>query len=394
MKLLYLIDDMGNLGGMERILSLKMNYLAERTEHQIFFVTNGQMDYPISFPLSKKITYLPIDAVIADSEHYRFLSWIPAFIKSRAVFKNNLKKVLMQVKPDIIVCTGYAFRCIDIILRLAEDVQSKVIMESHVDGPKVLLSKQFSYNDHLRHLLTIFDCHILHKVSRLSAIVTLTHADFLFWNSYNNNVLVIPNMITIKPKDVKDYSVKQIISAGRFTYQKGYDLLIDAWNLVIPHYPDWQLSIYGNENPIIYTNQLKRYKLFDTIRFLPATLDIVEKYAESSIYVMSSRFEGFPLVLGEAMSCGLPCVSFDCPNGPNEIIKNGEDGILVPNGDIKALAEAMEKLMEDVELRRNMGQNAKRNIQRFNEDAIMDKFLRLSKQIVAGERISFEYRDN
>jgi len=201
-------------------------------------------------------------------------------------------------------------------------------------------------------------------------------------------------MITIKPKDVKDYSVKRIISAGRFTYQKGYDLLIDAWNLVIPHYPDWQLSIYGNGNPIIYSNQLIRYKLSGTIRFLPATLDIVEKYAESSIYVMSSRFEGFGLVLGEAMSCGLPCVSFDCPNGPNEIIKNGEDGILVPNGDINALAEAMEKLMEDVELRRNMGQNAKRNIQRFNEDAIMDKFLRISKQIVAGERISLEHRDN
>jgi len=394
MKLLYLIDDMVNLGGMERILSLKMNYLAERTEHRIFFVTNGQKDKPISFPLSERITYIPIDAVIADSEHYGFLSWIPAFIKSRTIFKNNLRNVLMQVRPDIIICTGYAFRCIDIIIRLAEEMQSKVIMESHVDGPEVLLSRQFSYNDNIRNLLSIFDSHIFHQLNRLSAIVTLTHADAQFWNSYNNNVLVIPNMITIKPKDVKDYSVKRIISAGRFTYQKGYDLLIDAWNLVIPHYPDWQLSIYGNGNPIIYSNQLIRYKLSGTIRFLPATLDIVEKYAESSIYVMSSRFEGFGLVLGEAMSCGLPCVSFDCPNGPNEIIKNGEDGILVPNGDINALAEAMEKLMEDVELRRNMGQNAKRNIQRFNEDAIMDKFLRISKQIVAGERISLEHRDN
>lgn len=390
MKLLYLIDDMGNLGGMERIFSLKMNYLAEKTDNLIFLVTNGQMDYPMPFPLSERISYLPIDALIADREHYRFLSWIPAFAKSRINFKDKLREVLMQVKPDAIVCTGYAFRCLDIIIHLAEIMGIKVIMESHVEGSKVLLSRQFSYNNNLRKLLKVFDKYILWKIKKLSAIITLTHADARFWNIYNTKIYVIPNMITITPKDVKDYSVKRIISVGRFTYQKGFDLLIEAWNIVSKQYTDWQLTIYGNENPDIYLNQLKQYQLGESIKFLPATPNIVEKYSESSIYVMSSRFEGFPLVLGEAMSCGLPCVSFDCPNGPKEIIKNGVDGFLVENGNINALAETMEKLMSDTNLRKNMGQKAKLNIQRLSEKAIMDRFLRLAKQIVTCENVALE----
>lgn len=383
MKLLYIIDDMGNLGGMERILSLKMNYLAEETENQIFFVTNAQMDYPLSFSLSKKIEYFPIDAVIADREHYGFLLWLPAFFKSRLVFKKKISKVLEKVRPDIVICTGYAFRCIDIIISIAKKYKSSVIMESHVYGPKVFLSSQFNYNKFVSKCLIMFDNYILRKVKHLSAIVTLTNADAEFWKAYNMKVVVIPNMITITPQKVRNYSAKQIISAGRFTYQKGYDLLIDAWNLIARNYPDWCVKIYGNEDPNIYENQLKHYNLGDSIKFLPATKNIVEKYAESSIYVMSSRFEGFPLVLGEAMSCGLPCVSFDCPNGPSEIIQNGEDGILVRNGDINALAKSMEFLMKDEKIRRDMGNKAMQNIQRLNKKVIMDKFLNLAKQILA-----------
>ena len=114
---------------------------------------------------------------------------------------------------------------------------------------------------------------------------------------------------------------------------------------------------------------------------MPATEDIAEEFAKSSIYVMSSRYEGFGLVLAEAMSCGLPCISFDCPYGPREIITDGEDGLLADDGNIENLAKKLEHLMSNEELRIEMGTMAIQNISRFKPDSIMAQWINLFNSI-------------
>ena len=192
---------------------------------------------------------------------------------------------------------------------------------------------------------------------------------------------IIPNMLTIEPKFVDDYSVKRIICAGRYAPQKGYDLLLETWRQLASDYRDWHLFIFGNGDRTPYQRIVDRLGLGNCVHLMDATPNIAEEFSHSSLYVMSSRFEGFPLVLGEAMSCGLPCVSFDCPHGPRDIIRDGEDGLLVENGNIQKLAHALQQLMDSEEKRKEMGLNAKKNILRYSPESIMSLWITLFRNL-------------
>ena len=174
-----------------------------------------------------------------------------------------------------------------------------------------------------------------------------------------------------------DYRTKRVIAAGRYVHQKGFDLLLEAWHRIDKSLSDWHLYIFGNENRKPYQRIVDKYDMNHHVHLMPATPKIVEEFSKSSIFVLSSRFEGFGLVLVEAMSCGLPCVSFDCPYGPRDIITDEEDGLLVENGNIEALAKAIERLMEDEGLRRSMGEKAINNVSRFNQETIMKQWNQL-----------------
>ena len=192
---------------------------------------------------------------------------------------------------------------------------------------------------------------------------------------------MIPNPITIEQGGLSDCSSKQVIAVGRYTYQKGFDLLIRTWNIVHKKYPDWTLSIYGGGNKEDLQPKVKELNLCSTLKLNGPVKTIKEKYQESSIFVLSSRFEGLPLVLMEAMSVGLPSVAFTCPCGPRDIIHDGEDGILCENGNIEQLAAGICRLIEDEQLRKEMGKKAALNIQRFSIENIMAQWDDLLQEI-------------
>ena len=223
------------------------------------------------------------------------------------------------------------------------------------------------------------------KLKRLKRFVVLTHEDAQAWKELNN-ITVIPNPITIETNKKSDCSPHKVVAVGRYTYQKGFDLLIKAWEIVHKKHPDWILNIYGGGDNTAYQQLADRAGLHDAVNCNPLADDISTKYVESSIFVLSSRFEGFGLVIAEAMLCGIPPVSFACPCGPRDIIHNGEDGILCENGNISELADGICSLIEDENKRKEMGSIAAENIQRFRLDNIMQQWDHLFKDIISQNR--------
>ena len=376
MKILYVINKMEKLAGIERILSCKMNYLSEESTHQIFLVTYEQQNQALSFQLNDRIIYCPINAPIPQREGFTILKWIKAYLSARKNFRRKYYNLLGNIHPDIVICTGYAHPVLDIIIDTSKLINTKIIVESHVKGDTVSI-KKYIFNKTLAYMFSFWDSYILKKVRKADCVVTLTHEDKDFWKSYAKRIEVIPNILTITPKKVIDYRAKRIIAAGRYVHQKGFDMLLEAWHLIDKSYNDWHLYIYGNESRVPFQRIVDKYEMNSNVHLMPATKDIVEEFSKSSIFVLSSRFEGFGLVLAEAMSCGLPCISFDCPYGPRDIITNGVDGILVENGNIEALKKAIERLMANESLRQSMGNKAINNVVRFDQKTIMNQWEQL-----------------
>lgn len=381
MKILYVLDKMHHFAGMERIFTSKMNYIADYTRHQVYFTTYEQGDVPLPFSLSVKVTYIPVEAVIARRESLTFSQWISAYIGTRKLFRKKLDDLLDFLVPDILICTTYSFNVLDIILLQSEKNGVKTVVESHTKATTILLSEKYTYNRFIYPVVKLWDRFLLRGLNNGTCLVTLTKADAAFWNKYISRVEIIPNMITISPSDISDYESENVISVGRYSYEKGFDRLIEAWSVVADKYPDWKLYIYGNGDRIAFENLIKCYQLEDSVFCMPATDDIVSKYTHCSIYVMSSRYEGFGLVLTEAMSCGLPCVAFDCPYGPSEIIDDGKDGYLVENGNVYMLADKICKLMADSNLRKKIGEAAKKNVVRYSKQNIMTRWITLLEEL-------------
>lgn len=368
---------MKNKAGMERILTAKINYLAEHTDHHLFLLTYEQCGNPLSFDLDKSVQHISIDNIIPLRKDYSLLMWFKEYLNTRTRFSNNLKQIIDQIKPDIIVCNVYSFPVIDLIIRLSSFKGIKTIIESHTKLSSTLISNKFCYNKLLFLLFKRWDKYILNRLKPTSYVVALTEQDAHDWEPYVKNIVVIPNFITIEPKPVKDYTIKKVISAGRYAYEKGYDMLLKAWAMTIKNYPDWQLHVFGDGDRSPYAKLSEQLGIIDSVFLHPSTSDIAEEFSNSSIYVMSSRYEGFGLVLVEAMSCGLPCISFNCPYGPHEIIYDKTDGLLAKNGNIKDLSEKLSLLISNIDLRQRYGELARKDINRFNQGTIMEKWINL-----------------
>jgi glycosyltransferase involved in cell wall biosynthesis len=229
----------------------------------------------------------------------------------------------------------------------------------------------------------------MHSVyRRLDALTVLTSGDLEDWSRVlagsATRVVRIPNAVTPLAGGLSDPTSRMVVAAGRLTHQKGFDRLIPAFEQVVRAHPDWSLRIYGSGR---HRARLQRAildrGLYNDIRLMGRASNMGEELAKASVYVMSSRFEGFPMVLLEAMSKGLAVVSFDCPRGPADLITHGEDGLLVPNGDIDGLAQGMLQLVEDQELRRRLGAAALQTAARYDVEAVGRQWDELLSELLA-----------
>lgn len=382
MRLLYILGNIINRAGVERIMTQKINYLAE-AGYDISLLTTDQNDKPLSFPISSKVNYIAVNAPIPSRTDYPFFKWLLLFYKARSFFFKTLSRIIKENRPDIIICTTYSFDVLDSLVKISHKNHTKLVIESHVQRIHVFMEHKLTYNPLLSKYGKKHDQHILNYVQKAAMLVCLTQEDMDSWKLLDvNNVCVIPNMITINPPKTIDYSSKRVIAVGRYSHQKGFDMLIKAWGKLSKEHTDWQLYIFGNEDRTAYEEMAKNEKCQETCHCMPVTEDIVSEYGKSSIFVLSSRYEGFGLVLTEAMSCGLACISFDCPYGPSDIINDGIDGFLAKNGDIDDLVAKLGLLMSDESLRNKMGITAKKNIERYSPKAVMQQNISLYNSIL------------
>jgi glycosyltransferase involved in cell wall biosynthesis len=218
-------------------------------------------------------------------------------------------------------------------------------------------------------------------VKQLDALVLLTQHDADSWNGLTKTV-VIPNSLPFFPEKPSTCLQKQVIFVGRLNEQKGLEYLIETWERVHQKHDDWILQIYGDgEQRDMLNHLIRKARLENAVVVNRPTMQIMEKYLESSIFLLTSRFEGFGMVLIEAMACGVPVVSFDCPWGPADIIKNGEDGFLVEYLNTIEAAEKVIQLIESLELRQKMGIRARENVQRFSRQIVMKQWVDLFQSL-------------
>ena len=372
-RIVYIVGDLSYPNGMSRVLSQKVNYLAEHTDYEMYVVLTENASMPHYYELSPKVQYINFDInfeVIQTMSLYRKV-WY--YFRKTHQYKRQLINYLMQVQPDITV--SVLRREINFI----NDIQdgSKKIGEIHFNRQSYrVFNKSFLPSFVNQFITNQWKKSLDKQVRRLDSFVVLTNEDARNWKGFNN-LSVIPNPITKFPDAVSDCTRKHAIAVGRYTWQKGFDMLISAWKSVYERHSDWVLDIYGAGNPTAFREQAERDGVSSVVCCHEADPDIYGRYAESSLFVLSSRYEGFGLVIVEAMASGLPVVSFRCPCGPEDIISDGEDGILVENGNIVKLADAICFLIENADIRKQYGLTGKNNSRRYQEDGIMQKWIEL-----------------
>ena len=278
---------------------------------------------------------------------------------------------IMEIQPDVISCIrdGYA----SIVLDVKGEIP--LIFESHAMYRDVI----FENSTLLHRIITYWK---RRKLRNLDRLVALTQGDANDWKRVCPHTCVIPNVVHLNESG--NYSrceSKKAIFVGRFDVQKDFGTMLNVWTLIQKRHPEWILNVYGNGKlKPIFENLLAEKNLNVVIH--PAVPDIMEKYKEASMLLMTSLYEPFGLVLVEAMSCGLPVVAFNCPYGPAAIITDGTDGFLVDDRNINAFADRVCQLMEDENLRQRMGQAAILSAQRFNSETIMPQWKCLFTNLV------------
>lgn len=362
LKLVYLTPALYMAGGVERVLTLKANYFAEHFGYDVAIIlTEGKGKSPF-YPLSDRIKVVNLDIGFEQLWNCSFLKKIFVYLKKQRQYKKALTAELMKLCPDITV--SLLRREINFLIGIKDG--SKKIGELHVNR---LNYRNFEANDtnFIKQLFAkLWMSSLVKQLKRLDRFVVLTEEDMLAWPELQN-VSVIPDPLSFVPTAQSSLSVKRVIAVGRYVYQKGFDLLLQAWAKIERQCPDWMLVVYGDGDKTPY-EQMMRNLGIDTSRCLlnGPTTDIQREYVNSSLFVFTSRFEGFGMVLVEAMACGLPVVSFACPCGPKDIVRDGEDGFLVENGNIDELVQQLMKLMVDHRLRTAFARHAQQNAQRFN----------------------------
>ena len=373
MKIAFVIPTLEIMGGAERIIVDKANYLSTKFFYDITIITQyHHKNAPVIYPLSEKVHHINLGIPYYSQYKYRYPKRLWLRWKLNNLLRDETTAAVLQIDPDILI--GVSYFKPNIVCNIP--CRASKIIESH--EPRILLkselltgSKILSYFTYL-YTKTIED--------KADIVVCLTNEAKKQWRKAKR-VEVIPNFSSIKIKQHSNCNTKRVIAVGRLTSVKGYDRLIKIWGTVSLKHPDWQLNIFGEGSLKDDLNKLINDNNINNIALCGTTQNISLEYANSSICVLTSYYEGFSLVILEAMMHGVPCVAFDCPDGPRSIISNNEDGYLINNGNNTLFAERLCDLIENQQLRHRFSYAAIKKVQIFDIDTIMRQWKSLFESL-------------
>ena len=375
MKLIYCIASIYNPGGMERVLLNKLRWWVQRDGYELLVVTTDQAGRPPFYDFPPEVRMIDLGLNYSADNVRSPLAKILSYFRKRRLHRKRLTELLLQEKADIVVSL-YPSES-SFIPKIKDG--SKKVLELHY-------CKLFRLQYGRKGLLGLADRFRTWQdervVRRFDSFVVLTRQDAGLWGPLSN-LTVIPNAAPTVPQVEHQIGTHRVIAVGRLDYQKGFDRLIDAWARLPKHLRQtWRLDIFGQgEWRETLQEQIQRLGAEASARINAPTQNIFEEYAASAFLVMSSHYEGFPMVMIEAMACGLPVVSFDFLCGPRDIIRPGENGLIVPEGDVKALAAAMQHLMENPDTLARMSASAPEVSRTYSETAIMQQWEQLFNAI-------------
>tara|TARA_R110001592_G_C13170484_1_gene749782 strand:- start:1190 stop:2320 length:1131 start_codon:yes stop_codon:yes gene_type:complete len=371
MKIVFIIDQVYLHGGIERVLSIKANYFSAIKENKVYILTTEQKQNRPCYDFSSDIIFKDLDI-----NYNRKISYFhPKNLLKLPKHIIKTRKVIKQIQPDIVVVCSHS---VDTYFIPFINKTIPKVKEFHFSKSIEAIHRQKGSKSKKKYFLKFADF----VESKYNKLIVLNKDEATYYKT--NNVLTIPNPLTFYPDTVAKLNEPVIITAGRIAKVKNFDILIDVWELVHHKNKEGQLHIYGSGD-LEYIEALQKKidakNLSNHVILKGATNQIKNKMLSSSLFVMTSDNECFPLVLLEAQACGLPIIAFDCPHGPRNII-NENNGVLIKPGDIHGFSDAILKMMSNSEKRKNFGENARINAANYSLESIMKQWYSMFGELI------------
>lgn len=366
MKLLYFVNSLTNSGGIERILVDKANYLAALPErpyeiHIAYYGKEGERPF---YHLHPDIRLHSIDTTGRTASFRKRIITVPALY-------HHMRRIIKEVKPEIVI--NESMKLVSYILPFTFTHTPRIYVIHFSFEGLIIMDKESFHNPFKQYVMMWLRRTLLKKYDRF---VVLTEHDRKEWNA--KTVEVIPNFTNFVGQVSSSLNHKKAICVGRLTHQKDIPMLIRAWKLVVEEEPEWTLDIWGSGNEYESLKDLVEETGLKEYVFLKGTSQRIEaEYNQASLFVLSSRYEGFALVLLEAMNAGLPCISFDIP-GCNNLINNGDNGIIAKERTTECLANSILKYIRlDKEKKLRMQSNALTTVAKYSKERVMQMWMQL-----------------
>ena len=380
MKIVYVYPQFAHLAGTERILIDKMNFLSTQENMEVYVVTHEQGIHPFAYPLGSAVNHVDLDVRFYSLYEYNSLKRFFKWQKYRKLLRERFFQLMDTLQPDIVIATTYHTYILSMID--ACPICFIKILESHIDKCYIHSNDPFSRWTLTRRLRSYYDmAYLNHITHKFDLLIALNQKDANDWSTYLKTRVIL-NMVHLN--DTGQYSnqeSKHVIFVGRYTRQKGISDLFQIWEMIYLNHSDWHLDLYGDgDMDEIPFSEEQREKI--NIHVHQPDPDIFSHYLESSIFVLTSIYEPFGLVMPEAMSCGLPVVAFDCPSGPAQIITDGVDGFLIKGRDIHLFANRLCQLIDFPQMRLTMGKAAIHSSQKYSAERIMPQWINLFNELI------------
>jgi len=345
-------------GGTERAICNFANLFVAKGHIVIILVVDAANTADAFYPLEKNITVRAVPLHFGITPRGNPLSRKIAFIGHISQLKNEIK----QLKPDIVISTDYPYSVAAVI------------------GGVQKLTRLVSWEPHHFYWLkkNKFWIYLFKKTyPKLHTVICLNDTEKKLFDKMGCHTTIIPGFVPGFPASRASLDSRELLTVGWFIKRKGIDLVPAIAKIVFQQYPDWKWKLVGKgEEAAALQIAIKESRLQDNILIIPpvAHEELEPMYHGASLYIMTSRSEGFPAVLIESMAHGVPCISFDCASGPSDIIRDNEDGKLVETENVEAMAQAIISLIADETKRKKMGEHAFINVQRYGAENIYNSW--------------------